>query len=100
MGDQEKQTQQEAERAEKRVAAEAVDLVKEQARKKAYLAREEAIDKTSKATAAGRAEKRASDDSKGRAREKAGRDDYFANEKKIAEGQEARKLKDDSQSKG
>ena len=58
MSDQEEQSLKEAKRAGKRAAEEAEQLTKDQARKKAYLVREEAIEKASKARKTKRTEKR------------------------------------------
>jgi hypothetical protein len=98
MKDQEDNSVKETQRKEKLKAEEAEQVAKDQARKKAYLAREQEIEKGQKSRETRQAEKRASEDIQDSAREKARKETYLAQEKKIAEGQEARKLKDKQQS--
>jgi hypothetical protein len=93
MRDQEEQAPEEARRAEKLKEEEAGLLAKEQARKKAYLARGEIIEKASKAKEAKHAQNLADEEAKGLTREKARKEAYLAREKTIAQTQEARKLK-------
>jgi hypothetical protein len=92
MRDQE-QSLKEAKRAEKRTAEEYGQLAKDQARKKAYLLREEAIEKASKARKTKRTEKQAAEEIGQSAKDQARRNVYLAKEQAIAEAQEARKLK-------
>jgi hypothetical protein len=68
-------------RKEKLKAEEAKLLAKEQARTKAYLAREQELEKGQKARELREAGKRASEDIKGFAREKARKETYLAQEK-------------------
>ncbi|MFH1031800.1 MAG: hypothetical protein V1767_04485 [Chloroflexota bacterium] len=93
MEEQEKQSLKETERREKRIEFEAELIAKEQVRKKAYLAREEAIEKTSKANETKRAEKRAREEIEQLSKDQARRQALFAKEQAIAEAQEARKAK-------
>ena len=68
-------------------------LAKEQARKKANLDREGAIEKASSARKAKRSEKRAVEESEQSARRQLRREAYLASEQKTADAQEARRLK-------
>jgi len=76
-----------------RLFPEADWLAKEQVRKKAYLAREQAIEEAQKERGAKRSEKRANEEIDQLARDQARRETYLAREKAIAEAQEARRLK-------
>ena len=100
MSDQEEQQLNVTNREERRSAEEARQLAKEQIRKKAYMAREEAIEKASKERQTRQAEKRATEEigklAKGQTRRKA----LLAKEQAIAEAQEARKLKAKNQPPG
>ena len=58
MTDQEEQSLKETKRKEKRIGEEAEGLAKEQGRKKAYLAREQAIEEAQKAKKTKRSENR------------------------------------------
>ncbi len=78
---------------EKRKSEEAGRLDKEQVRKKAYLAREEAIEKASKASKTKRTEKRAAEEIGQSTKDQARKDASLAKEQAIADAQEARKLK-------
>ena len=93
MRNQEEQSLKEAKRKGKRLEEEAEGLAKDQGRKKAYLAREEVIEKASKARKTKRTEKRAAEEIGQSAKDQARRDASFAKEQAIAEAQEARKLK-------
>ena len=93
MTDQEEQSLKEGKRKEKHTEEEAERLDKEQVRKKAYLAREEAIEKTSKAKKTKRLEKHATEDIEQSAKDQTRKKAYFAKEQAIDEAQEARKLK-------
>jgi predicted DNA-binding protein len=93
MTDQEQQSLRETKRKEKRIEEETEGLAKEQGRKKAYLAREEAIEKALKAKKTKRTEKHATEDIEQLARDQTRKKAYFAKEQAMAEAQEARKLK-------
>jgi hypothetical protein len=95
MRNNEEHSVKEDKRVEKLKADEAAQLVKEDARKKIYLAKEQEIEKAQKAKYARESEKRASENIKDLAREKARKETYLAQEKKIAERQESRRLKDE-----
>ena len=99
MTDQEEQSSKETKRKEKRIEEETEGLAKEQVRKKAYLVREEAIEKALKAKETKRTEKHATEDIKQLARDQTRKKAYFAKEQAIAEAQEARKLKDKKQTR-
>ena len=94
MKDQEEYSAKETKRIEKLKADEAAQLSKDDVRKKAYLAREQGIEKGQKARELRQAGKRASEDIKDSAREKTRKETYLAQEKKTADGQEARRLND------
>jgi len=89
MTDQEEQSIKEA----RNMAEEAERLVKEQGRKKVYLAREEAHEKASEASKTKRSDKRAIDEPGQLAKEQMRKKAYLAKEQAIAEAHEARKLK-------
>ena len=93
MTDQEEQSLKETKRKEKRIEEETEGLAKEQGRKKAYLAREQAIKEDQKKGETKRAEKRAAEVIKQLARDQARRKDTLAREQAIVEDQELRKLK-------
>jgi len=93
MRDQEEQSLKEAKRAGKRTTEEAEQLAKDQVRKKAYLIKEEAIEKASKASKTKRMEKLAAEEIGQSAKDQARRDVSLAKEQAIAEAQETRKLK-------
>jgi len=93
MTNQEEQSLKEAKRKEKLIEEEAERLAKEQVRKKANLAREHAIEKTSKSKQIERTEKRAAEEIGQSARDQARRKANLAREQAIVEAQEARKLK-------
>jgi len=76
---------------------EAERLAKEQTRKKAYLAREQAIEDAQKERETKRSEKRAKEEIDQLAREQARREAYLAREKATAEDREAKKLKNKKQ---
>ncbi|MFC2062970.1 hypothetical protein ACFLS8_03410 [Chloroflexota bacterium] len=78
---------------EKRLEKEPELLAKEQARKKANLDREEAIEKASNARKTKRSEKHAVEEIEQSVREQSRRKAYLAREQKIVEVQEARKTK-------
>jgi hypothetical protein len=93
MRDQEEKSQKETERAGKHAAEEAERITKEQERKKAYLLREGAIEKASKARKTRRIEKRAAEEIGQSAKDQARKKVYFAKEQATADAQKARKLK-------
>ena len=98
MKDQEDNSLKETLRKEKLKAEEVEQVAKDQTRKKAYLAREQEIEKGQKARETRQGEKRASEDIRDSAREKLRKETYLAQEKKTAGQQDARKLKDEKQS--
>ncbi|MGA7676786.1 MAG: signal recognition particle-docking protein FtsY, partial [Dehalococcoidia bacterium] len=79
--------------SEKRATEEAGRLVKEQARRKADLTREQAIEKALKARKAKGSEKRATEEAGRLVKEQARRKADLTREQAIAEDQEARRLK-------
>jgi hypothetical protein len=97
LNNQEIDTPKEAQRKEKLKAEEARQSAKDGERKKAYLAREQEIEKGQKSRELKQAEQRVSDDIKDSAREKARKEAYLAQEKVIAENQEKRQNKDKNQ---
>jgi hypothetical protein len=98
MTDQEEQPLEETKRKERRIKEDAERLAKEQVRKKAYLAREQAIEKTWKANKIKRAENRAAEEIEQLPRDQARKKALLAEEQTIAEAQDARKLKAKKQS--
>jgi hypothetical protein len=93
MNNQEEKSTKETLRAEKLKAEEVILLAREQARTRAYLAREQEIANAQQIKDKKRAEQRAKEEIEELAREKARKEAYIAQEKTIAEDQEARKLK-------
>ena len=93
MRNKEEDSTKETKRIEKLKADETAQLAREDVRKKAYLGREQEIEKGQKAKDAKQAEERASEDIKDSAREKARKEVYLAQEKAIAKAHEERKLK-------
>jgi len=91
---QEEKSEKETRRKDKQNADEANRVVKEQERKKAYLAREQVIGKASDSRRTQRAEKHSSEEAEQLAREQARRKAYFDREKSIADSHQARKSKD------
>jgi hypothetical protein len=75
-------------------------LAREEERRKAYLAREEAIKKSSGAGQAERSEKRTVEEAEQAVREQARREAFLAREKALAEAEEARKLRENRQRPG
>jgi len=99
MTDQEEQSLKEAKRAEKRAAEEIEQLTRDQARRKASLAREQAIEEDQKKRGTKRAEKRAAEEIEQLTRDQARRKANLAREQAIEEDQEAKKLKAKKQSR-
>ena len=93
MTDQEEQSLEATKRAEKRATEENEQLAKYQARRKANLAREQAIEKDLRARKTKESEKRAAGEPGRLAKDQARRKAYLAREQAIVEAQEARKLK-------
>jgi hypothetical protein len=93
MTDQEELSLKEIKRKEKSIDEEAKRLAKEQVRKKAYLAREKALDDVQKERELKRLENLAKEEIEQLAKEQARKETYLAREKAIAEDQEMRKLK-------
>jgi hypothetical protein len=94
MRDKEEYSVKETKQIEQLKMEEADRLAKEDIRTKAYLAKEQEIEKSQKAKDAKQSEKHASENIKASAREKRRKETYLAQEKKLAEGHEARRLKD------
>ena len=94
MSDKGEPTSNNAKRSEKLHEEEAKQLIKEQGRKKIYLAREQQAESARGIAKAKRLKNRAADESEELARERARKEAYLAKEKKMAEAEEARKLKD------
>ena len=92
MTDQEEQSLKGTKRAEEGATEENEQLTRDQARRKDTLAREETIEKASKAKETKRAEKRAAEETKQLAKDQARRKDTLAREQAIEEAQKARKL--------
>jgi hypothetical protein len=99
MNNQEKDALKEARRKERLKAEEAEQVAKDKVRRKAYLVREQEIEKGQKTRELRQAEKRASEDVKDSAREKSRKETYLAQERAVSKDQEARKLKDKMKSK-
>lgn len=78
---------------EKQSAIETDRLAQEQVRKKAYIAREQALENARKVTDGRRAEKRAAEEIEQQAKEQARKEALLAREQAIAEDQEARRGK-------
>lgn len=93
MSDQQNKPGKETTSKEKHAAEEALRAAKEQERKKAYLAKEQAIQKASDSRRTEQAAKRATEESDRLAREETRKRAYSAKEKGTAEASEARKLK-------
>ncbi len=91
MNNQEEKSNKETLRIKKMKDEEARILAKEQARTRAYLAREQEIEKAQKIKEDQRASGRADEEIQEMAKEKARKEAYQARENKIAEDQEARK---------
>ncbi|OGO05445.1 MAG: hypothetical protein A2Y91_07125 [Chloroflexi bacterium RBG_13_54_8] len=89
MRDEEEQSPIEAKRVGEHIAEEAEQLAKDQARRKAYLASEQAIEKELKARGTKRSEKRAAEETEQPAKDQARGKAYLAGEQAIAEAQEA-----------
>jgi hypothetical protein len=98
MTDQEEQPLEETKRKERRIKEDADRLAKEQVRKKAYFAREQAIEMAWKANKTKRSERRAAEEIEQLPRDQARKRALFAEEQTIAEAQEVRKLKAKKQS--
>lgn len=90
MREQEDQSPKEAKRAEKRAAQETRRLAKDEAKKKADSAREQAIEKSSQAKEIKRAEERVAEEIEQLTKDKARKEAYLAREQAIAEAQEKR----------
>ena len=82
---------------EKRDVEEAQRLAKEQERKKAYVAKEQATEQASQSRQVERAEKRATEEAGQLARDEARKKAYSARETAMAEAREAKKLRDKKQ---
>jgi hypothetical protein len=93
MKEQEEKSLKETKRKEKRIEEETEGLAREEGRKKAYLAKEQAIEEAQKEKETRRSETRAKEEADQLSRERARREAYLAREKAMAEAQEARKLK-------
>jgi len=93
MKNQEQNSNKEALRKEILKNKEARLLAEDQARTKAYSAKEQVIEKAQKLKDAQRAEERAREEIKELAKEKSRKEVYLAHEKIIAAEQEARRLK-------
>ena len=93
MNDQEEKSAKETLRIEKLKTEEAKIAAKDQARAKAYLAREQEIEKGQKVRETQKAKDRAKEEVSELAKDKSRKEAYLAREKIIADEQEARKLK-------
>lgn len=85
---------------EKRDAEQAQRQAKEQERKKAYLAKEQSIEKASQSRQAAQGEKRAAEEAVQLARGEARKKAYSDRETAMAEARESKKLKDKKQTPG
>ena len=94
MNTEEQDLKKETLRLQKLKADEAESLAKDQARTKAYLAKEQVIEKSQKIKEDQRAKDRLSENIKETAKDKARGEAYQDREKKIAGEQEARRAKD------
>ncbi|MFC1935128.1 hypothetical protein ACFLXZ_02305 [Chloroflexota bacterium] len=99
MIDQEEQSLKQTKRKEERAAEEIELLAKDQARRKANLAREQAIGEDQKVRKTKRAEIRAAEDIRQSARDQSRREANLAKEQAISEAEDARKLKAKKQSR-
>jgi hypothetical protein len=93
MKEQEKQSQKEANQAEKRITEDAKNLAREQQTKKIYLAKEQEREKAAKEKETERAKKRTAESIKELERENTRKEAYLAREKIIASEREARNKK-------
>ena len=93
MRDNETPSLKETRRKEKATAEEAKRVIKEQARKKAFLAGEEATKEASKEKEAQRVIKRTNEETKQLSKDRTRNEASLAREQAIAEDQKARKLK-------
>ncbi len=91
---EDKQSQRDAERKKKLAEEETLRLVKEQERRKAYLDKEQALEKAAHAREIEQAKKRAVEEISRVATEQARKAALAAREKQLAESQKDRKLKD------
>jgi len=94
MNDPKNNSEKESKRVENLKKQEADQLFKEKVRKKAFLAREQEIEKRQVKREAERAEILADEEIKDLAKEKARKEAYLAREKAIADAQEARRRRD------
>ena len=94
MTDREEQSDREAKRKEKLIKQEAESLAREVERRKAYLAKEEALGKEAEAKQARWSEKHAAEETEQTTREQTRKEAFMAREKALAEAAEARKLKE------
>ncbi len=85
---------------DKRAAKEAERLAKEQANKKAWFAREKAVEEAQKVAQAKRAEKRAVEEAEQLSNEQARKKIWLAREKAIAEATEARRARENKNREG
>jgi hypothetical protein len=97
MKDQRKPSELETRQKEKGDAEDARRLASEQDRKKAYLAREQAIQQAADSRHSEQAGKRAGEEADRLAREETRKKTYSAREKDMAEAHEARRMKDKGQ---
>jgi hypothetical protein len=93
MADQEERSLTETKRKEKRATDEIEQSAKDQARRKANLAREQGIEKDLEARKTKESEKRAAEEPARLAKDQARRKADLAREQAIVEDQDARKLK-------
>ena len=93
MVDQKERSLKETKLQEKHAAEEAERLSKEHERKKAYLAKERAIEEAQQERKIKRSEKRAAEEIEQLARERVRKEAYLAREKATNEAHKARKLK-------
>ena len=85
---------------DKRAAKEAERLAKEQANKKAWFAREKAVEEAQKVAQAKRTEKRAVEEAEQLSNEQARKKIWLAREKAIAEATEARRARENKNREG
>jgi hypothetical protein len=93
MKDHKGKSEEETRRREARDAEEARSLAKERERKRAYLVREQAIEKAAASKRSERVGAGSIEETERLTREQVRKEAYSANEKRIAQAQEARKLK-------
>jgi len=89
-----------AKQTDKRAAKEAEKLAKEEVRRKAWFAREQAMEEAQEIARAKRKEKLAAEEAQQLAKEQARKKDWLAREQAIAEATEARRIRESNSQEG